>query len=142
MHTREPFAETLRLIPRVVTLGIGCRKGTPREAILETIASALSAHEIDPRAVCAIASIEVKKEEVGLVAAAASLQLPFICYSAAELLAVPGNFEDSEFVRAQVGVGNVCERAAMCGAQKLLIPKTAAGGVTVAAAIKKWSIAF
>ncbi len=142
VHTKEPFPETLRLIPRIVTLGIGCRRGTPPEAIREAITSTLCAWKIDPRAICGIASIDVKKDESGLLAAAEQLQAPVRFYSAEELLAVPGIFEDSAFVREQVGVGNVCERAAVCGGETLIIPKTAANGVTVAAAMKKWSIVF
>ena len=142
VRTQEPFAATLRLIPRIVTLGIGCRRGTPPEAILEAITTTLAAQQIDMRAICAIASIDVKKDEAGLLAAAAQLQVPTRFYSAEELLAVPGTFEESAFVREQVGVGNVCERAALCSGGSLVIPKTAAGGVTVAAAVKEWSIVF
>ena len=38
----------------------------------------------------------------------------------------------SDFVRATVGVDNVCERAALAGGGKLIFPKLAHGGVTVA----------
>ena len=142
VHMQAPFAETLRLIPRIVTLGIGCRRGTPQAQILSAVESVLQAHGMDKRAIAAIASIDVKKDEAGLIEAAESLQVPLRFYSAEELLAVPGTFEDSAFVREQVGVGNVCERAAMCGAETLLITKTAADGVTVAAALGKWSVTF
>ena len=56
--------------------------------------------------------------------------------------AVPGEFAESEFVRKTVGVGNVCERAAVCDGGTLIIPKTAKDGVTVAAAVKEWRIEF
>ncbi|MBR4185312.1 MAG: cobalamin biosynthesis protein, partial [Clostridia bacterium] len=52
VRTEEPFDVTLRLIPRVVTLGIGCRKGIPSEAIRSAVSQTLAAARIDPRAVC------------------------------------------------------------------------------------------
>lgn len=47
-----------------------------------------------------------------------------------ELDALPGSFDESAFVRAAVGVGNVCERAAVYEGGRLLIRKTAVDGVT------------
>ncbi len=55
---------------------------------------------------------------------------------------MPGTFSASEFVRETVGVDNVCERAAVLAGGSLIIPKTAAGGVTVAAALLDWRVAF
>ena len=63
-------------------------------------------------------------------------------FSAAELEAVPGVFPDSEFVRKTVGTGNVCERAAVLAGGKLIVPKTAGNGVTVAVSVKDWGIEF
>ena len=41
-----------------------------------------------------------------------------------------------------MGVGNVCERAAMLGGGRLIVPKTAENGVTVAVAEAEWGIEF
>ena len=142
IHTGQPFAATLRLIPRVVTLGIGCRRGAPEAAIREAALTVLSAHGIDPRAVWRVASIDVKREEAGLLAFAQSLGAETAFYSAEALAAVPGAFSESEFVKKTVGVGCVCERAAALAGGTLLIPKTVCAGVTVAAAIGEWRISF
>lgn len=56
--------------------------------------------------------------------------------------ASPGEFTDSPFVQEMTGVGNVCERAAMRGAEKLLVKKTAVDGVTVAVAAEHWEVTF
>ena len=56
--------------------------------------------------------------------------------------AVPGSFSDSGFVASVTGVGCVCERAAMRGAEKLLVKKTAVDGVTVAVAAEHWEVTF
>ena len=63
--------------------------------------------------------------------------VPFITYSADELKEVQGDFTDSEFVDDTVGVGNVCERAALLGAGedgKLIKRKLANDGMTLAEA--------
>ena len=95
-----------------------------------------------------IASIDVKRDEAGLVEYALRIGVPLRFYTADELNAVEGSFQESEFVKKTVGVGNVCERAAVLGstnetaAGRLVIGKTAKYGVTVAAAARDWRIEF
>ena len=62
--------------------------------------------------------------------------------SAGELAAVEGAFTPSAFVRTVTGVDNVCERAALLGAERLLVKKTARDGVTVAVAAEHWEVRF
>lgn len=47
VYEKTPFAKTLRLVPRVVRLGIGCRKGTDEETIRAAVNEALAAHGIE-----------------------------------------------------------------------------------------------
>ncbi len=142
VRTKEPFKKTLRLIPKIVTLGVGCRRGTPEETVFAAISEVLKQHKIDIRAVRRVASIDVKQDEPGLLACAEKLGVPAVFFSAEALSAVPGDFEESEFVRQTVGVGNVCERAAVNAGGRLLVHKTAVNGVTVAAAMEDWSVVF
>lgn len=132
----NPTSDGLRLIPRIVTLGIGCRKGTAVEAIRQAV-EALPIHLAAIRQVC---SIDLKAQEPGLLAFCRELGVPLVTYSAEELLNVEGNFTGSEFVRSVTGVDNVCERSAVLGGGALWIPKTAANGVTVAAAIADYTV--
>ncbi len=142
IHRREPFDSTLRLIPRAVTLGIGCRKDIALETVMKAIREVLSEANIDLMAVGKIASIVNKKEEKGLLEAARVIGAQTVFYTADELNAVPGEFEESEFVRKTVGTGNVCERAAVLAGGKLIIKKTAVDGVTVAASVQERRIEF
>ena len=141
-RTEEPFAETLRLAPKVLHVGIGCRRGTAQETIEAAVAAVLSAHQLDPSAVKGVYSIDLKQQEAGLLAACAKHNWPTVFYTAEELRSVPGEFTDSPFVQEMTGVGNVCERAAMRGAEKLLVKKTAVDGVTVAVAAEHWEVSF
>ena len=142
VREQHPFDETLRLIPRILTLGIGCRRGTGKDVILGAVRTVLDANMIDIRSVAAIASIDVKKDEAGLIQAAEALRAELSFFTAEELNAVPGEFEESAFVRKTVGTGNVCERAAVLAGGKRIIKKTAVNGVTVAAAVKEMRIEF
>ena len=137
-----PFENTLRLIPRILHLGLGCRKGTPKETIAQAVDRVFRENRLDFRAVCLAASIDLKREEPGLLAFCRERELPVKFYSAAQLSAVPGEFTPSPFVRSITGVDNVCERAALLGAERLLVKKTADCGVTVAVAVKHWEVHF
>ena len=130
--------DILRLVPPVIILGIGCRKGTPAGQIQAAIHQLLKEQNLHPLSIAAVATIDLKKEEPGLLAAAKALQIPVICYSSEELAAVPGDFAESAFVKQITGVGNVCERAALKAARErggyLVCHITVYDGVTVAAA--------
>ena len=62
-------------------------------------------------------------------------RLPLTTYSAEELKAVSGAFAHSDYVEKTVGVGNVCERAAVKASDgRLLVGKTIFEGMTFALA--------
>ena len=103
----------LRIIPRVVCVGIGCRRGTPAEEIEDAVMEALMESGISPKALCALASIDLKAEEEGIKELSRKYRVPFLTYSAEELGEAPGEFTGSEFVMSVTGVDNVCERAAV-----------------------------
>ena len=144
-RAKHPFDETLLLIPRILHLGIGCRRGAAAEAIDAAVRSSLEEAGLCPQAVCGAASIDLKRGEPGLIAWARASLLPLGFYSADELNAVPGEYSGSDFVKQTVGVDNVCERAAMRDAgegAQLIVKKTGLGGVTIAIAQEKWSACF
>ena len=141
-RTERPFDVTLPLIPRVLRLGIGCRRGTAKEAIDAAVNAAFSANGLDLRAVKGVYSIDLKAGEAGLLAFCAQRGWPAVFYSAAELQTAKGGFTPSAFVQSVTGVDNVCERAALLGAERLIVKKTAGGGVTVAVAEEKLEVGF
>ncbi|MBQ3637478.1 MAG: cobalt-precorrin 5A hydrolase [Clostridia bacterium] len=146
VRVEEPFERTLRLIPKIAVLGIGCRKGISEEAVKTAVEETLRENGIDVRAVSAVASVDLKRNEAGLLAYARSIGARTVFYTAEELSAVPGEFTESEFVKKTVGVGSVCERAAALAAggdsSSLTVKKTAREGVTVAAALMDWRVLF
>lgn len=134
----------LCLIPKVVTVGIGCRKGISAEVIEKAVGEVLEREGIFPESVEQAASIDKKAGEEGLLSFCEKYGLDFRTYSAKELLEVPGEFSGSEFVEKTIGVDNVCERSAVkaSGGGKILVRKQPRDGVTVSLAVRKWSVQF
>ena len=132
-----PFPRTLHLVPRVATVGVGCRKGTDPSALEQAVADALAEANVSAKAVTTIASIDVKKDELAILELASKMGWSPVFYTADELAAVPGEFSSSDFVKRTVGVDNVCERAACASGGELVLGKQAGGGITVAIACVK-----
>ena len=129
--------QVLQLIPRNLTVGIGCRKGTELSALHAALDRFMEQTGLDCRGICRITSIDRKKEEQGLVDLASDLGVPFVTYTSEELLQAPGEYPSSEFVREITGVDNVCQRSAMLGAgdgADVIAEKTVVDGITMAAA--------
>lgn len=110
---KQPFEVTLHIVPRCVILGIGCRRGTAFEDLERFIFETLAENDISFKAVKALHSIDLKKEEPCLLRFSETYGIPFETFSAGELMAVQGTFEGSAFVESITGVDNVCERSAM-----------------------------
>ena len=135
----------LTLRPKEYVIGIGCKRGKAAEQIDHFVNRALKESGISMEQVAAFASIDRKKDEEGILWMSSHYGISFVTCSAEELQQVEGNFHASEFVKSQVGVDNVCERAALrlSGPDGILITgKQAEDGITVAIAKRRWSVSF
>ena len=94
---------------------------------------------IDIRSIKNIASIDLKKDEIGLIEFARSLGVEFITYTSDELKNVKGDFPPSSFVSSVTGVDNVCQRAAVLASDNgnVIREKTSLNGVTLSIAKKE-----
>lgn len=131
----------LRLIAKRVHVGLGARKGVTQTEVAAAVATCLEDAGIDPRAVVALASIDLKKQEAGILAYSYESGVPFVTYTAEELRTVEGAFAGSSFVQSVTGVANVCERAAAfaagrSGHAEVLVHKTIHRNVTTAVAVE------
>lgn len=135
----------LTLRPKEYVIGIGCKRGKAAEQIDHFVHRALKESGISMEQVAAFASIDRKKDEEGILWMSSHYGIPFVTYSAEELQQVEGTFHASEFVKSQVGVDNVCERAALrfSGPDGILITgKQAEDGITAAIVKRRWSVSF
>ena len=140
---KAPFPRTLRLTPRRYVAGLGCRRGKSEEELEAFLLVNLDRCGVRLHELRALASIDIKKDEPGLVALAEKLGLPFVTYSAEALQEVPGAFTASAFVKETTGVDSVSERAAVLSSGgTLVVKKVAANGMTFALAKKEEAIRF
>lgn len=140
LSLRSRGREVLQLVPRIAVLGVGCRKGSSRQALEEALERLLAKASVCPQAICAVASIDLKKEEPGLLSFCETHGWPLRTYPASALAAVQGNFTSSAFVQKITGVDNVCERSAVLASGGTLYSKKNAGnGVTMALALQPYA---
>jgi len=130
----RPYEHTAVLLPRNLYLGIGCRRGKGFAELSEFVKETTARYDLCEESIAAIASIDLKKEEKGILKLAESLQSAVCFYSAEQLREIEGSFSSSEFVSQITGVDNVCERAAFLasGRGRCLVARQAKDGMTIA----------
>lgn len=139
-----PPGPYLFLRPRRYVVGVGCRRGTGKAAIRQAIDAVLRAAGLPLSGLRELATVELKKGEAGLEETAAELGVPVRFLAVATLKRVqatltPGAVSESKRVQEKIGVGNVCELAALAaGAEKLVVRKTIFPRVTVAVGVAPW----
>lgn len=139
--------KTLRIVPRIVCAGVGCRRGIPARNVENAIRTAFEEAHISENALCGVFSIDIKANEEGLREFCESRRLPLVTFSAEDLMNVTGTFTQSAFVKEITGVDNVCERSAVLGAgsdceDSLIFRKHVYDGVTVALAVRTFAPDF
>ncbi len=98
-----------------MALGLGCDRGTPAATIRRAVEEALAARGLATRAVVAVASIDKKSDEEGLLEACRSYGWVPRWYPAAQLARVPVP-NPSPTVEKYVGTPSVGEAAAILAA--------------------------
>ena len=126
----------LVLRPPSLVAGVGCNRHTAAGEILDLIHQALARHRLSPLSLALLATIDIKADEPGLREAAARLGVGLSVYRREELARVEGVANPSAVVQKHVGVGSVCEAAAILGARggELIVPKHKTANATVAIA--------
>ncbi|GAA5136680.1 precorrin-3B C(17)-methyltransferase [Pseudonocardia adelaidensis] len=129
----------VRVVPRTLVVGVGSARGVSAAAVADTLWRIETSHGFDLRAVRAYASVDLKADEAGILAAIAPAELRTYPAEVLAAVAVPN---PSEVVRAEVGTPSVAEAAALHAAAELgggapvelVVEKIKGENVTVAAA--------
>lgn len=130
----KPFKNTLVLAEKSLVLGIGCRLNTSYEKIKNAVDNIFKRENLNINSIKSINSIDIKKNETGIIKFAEELGISFNTYSAGYLQNIQGHFSYSRFVEKTTGVDCVCERAALSTGGNLIIKKQVYDGVTLAVA--------
>ena len=122
-----------------IVVGLGARKESTVESMIEAVDKALEGIHLPLERVDCFATVDIKKTSRPMVEAVEQLGAPleFLSVDALRSLKHVDLSPDSAMVQEKIGVGGVCERAALIAAgknSKLLLKKTILNGVTVAVA--------
>ncbi len=135
--------EYIQLVPREIVIGIGARKGIERQAVIGAVLGDLQELGFHSKSLKALATADIKQGEPGIKKAAARLDVPLKIVSREEIAAEiknaslsEQNYSFSKFVKDKIGVGGVCEPAAVLQAKpgKLIRSKKNHGDLTTAVA--------
>jgi cobalt-precorrin 5A hydrolase/precorrin-3B C17-methyltransferase len=135
----QPAEREVRMVPADLVVGIGCERGVAVEEVLALL-DRLPEFGLDPAAVAALASLDLKADEEALVRIAADRGLPLVTHPAG-LLSTQDVPTPSEVVSAEVGTPSVAEASALVTARQrtggepdLVVSKQKQGRVTLAVA--------
>lgn len=103
--------------PLSLVVGVGCSRGASEEEIVALVKGSLAGAGLAGKSVAALASVDVKRDEAGLLAAAGRLEAEMRFFSSEELAGFDAP-NPSEVVAQAVGTPSVAEAAVLaCGAE-------------------------
>ena len=139
--TDRPSVPFVLYRPRSLVVGIGCNRGTSADEIEVGVREAFERNDLALASLRKLATVDVKRDEVGLSECAERLGVPVEYFSAETLDGVAGAPNPSVVVQERIGTRGVCEPAAILasGMGRLLVPKTKTRNVTVAVARMRFS---
>ena len=124
------------MTPKNLICGIGCKRGVSAEKISRAVFDACKIINQPVERIKFFATIDIKRDEKGLLDFAKNLEREIKFFSATELAKKIFEYklDESEFVKKIIGVGNVCEAATLCSVEraKFALPKTKFDEVTIA----------
>ncbi|OKO88930.1 Cobalamin biosynthesis protein CbiG [Geobacillus proteiniphilus] len=122
--------------PKVIALGIGCNRGTSAEEIEAVIHETLAELHFSIKSVKAVCTIDLKKDEQGLLEVVNKYGWEFVVYTPEELNTVPIE-APSETVYRYTGAYGVSEPAVKLysGADRMALVKKKSGNVTISVAL-------
>ncbi|MCF5724932.1 cobalamin biosynthesis protein [Pseudomonas syringae] len=101
-------------------VGLGCQRGCDVHTLLGLFDAALAEAGIERDSIAALASIDLKKDEPGMLALAKALNLPLRCFSAEQLTPFEHRLSHKSAVAfAHTGCYGIAESAALALAEHL-----------------------
>lgn len=120
------------LRPKILNVGIGCRKGKSKDEILYAIKSVFLEEDISLKSIKSLCSIDIKKGEEGIIKACEYLNCDFKTFTREEIIKVQDSFKKSSFVFEKVGVTSVAEPCAYLAGGEVIVKKRIFDGITIA----------
>ena len=103
-----------------LVVGLGCQRGCPASTLRALLDQALQAHQIGLHEIKALASIDLKRDEPGLIELAEQLALPLMFFSSEQLAGYHTSLSHrSDIAFERTGCYGVAESAALALAEQL-----------------------
>lgn len=119
------------LRPKNINIGIGCRKGVETSRIINAIEDEFRLHNLTTKSIKAIGTVEVKKNEKGIIRSSSYFNCPLKIYSIDEIRVVEDNFSKSQFVKDTIGVYSVSAPVAFLLGGEIMTEKSKHNGITI-----------
>ena len=128
------------LRPKNINIGVGCRKGVRGDNIIKAIELALTEKNLSTKSIRALGTVEVKKNEIGIIKAAEYFECPLKIFSLEQIRNIEDMFEKSQFVKDTIGVYSVSEPCAYLLGGRIITRKAIYNGATISVSMeeKKW----
>lgn len=140
----EALGRCVILRPKNLIVGVGARRGIPKGAVLNAVRRAFGDAGLSPLGIACMATVDFKAGEQGIREAAEELGVMLKGVPVEDIKRVEGQFRQSNFVLEKVGIGAVCEPAAVLGGKgactRLILGKRKFNGVTIAVAEERWDV--
>lgn len=129
-------SHVLVLRPGSLVAGMGCNRGTGAKEMRDLLVKTLDENRLAVSSLRALATVDLKADEPGLLALAKSLNVPITTFTRNRLKTVAQVPTPSEMVEKHIGVKSVCEAAALLATHRgrLIVPKQKTANATVAVA--------
>ena len=132
----EPVVTTASDTNKPLTLGVGCRRGVSASDVREGVLSALDACGRVKTDVRIAGSVDLKRNEEGLVQAFEDMEIALVFLDSGRIREFSGAATESAAARRQLNLPGVSEPCALLLGRRasLILPRTVYGPVTVALA--------
>ena len=129
-----PIITTGTEVHKKIILGIGTRRGIDKNNVKAAIKNSLKKASIKLEEIRIAASIDLKKDESGLIKACQELELPLVFIPKEDIKNFHGTISSSKIVQKHIGLDGVCEPCALLAGRraKLILKKQILNGVTLA----------
>ena len=132
----QPIVTTGQEVNKRFILGLGTRRGIAADKVKSAIKNSLKKKGLALKDIRIAATVDLKKDERGLVKACSDLGLPLVFISKKDISNFKGEVSKSKVVKRNIGLDGVCEPCALLAGRRarLILKKEKQEGVTVAIA--------
>jgi len=129
-------SKVLVLRPGSLVAGMGCNRNTNAGEMKQFLFEILDRYMLSLKSLTCIATIDIKRDEKGLLSLVKDIDLEIKYFNKNELSQVVNIKNPSSLVEKHIGVKSVCEAAAILASKNgiLIVPKHSTKNVTVAIA--------